>query len=222
MSTNLGFGGEIPLTTPDFEQASDYILTRLAQELSPLLTYHSLSHTRDDVLPAAVRLGKAANLTDEELLLLKTAAVFHDSGFLISYDNHEQYSIRIAREMLPEFGYSPAQIDIITETIAATKMPQRPRTLLQQLMCDADLDLLGREDFIELNHRLQEEVRHITKMARTPQAWLADQIKFLEGHAFFTSQAHDSRDAGKLVNLSRIRSSLSSLNGSGSQGILLP
>lgn len=210
------------MTNPDFEKASRYILTRLAQELSPTLTYHSLFHTRDDVLPAATRLGLAANLSAEELLLLKTAALFHDSGFLIAYDNHEQHSIRIAREKLPEFGYTAEQIEVIAETIAATKMPQRPHTFLQQLLCDADLDLLGREDFFELNHRLHDELQRLSKAPTTAQTWLADQIRFLENHSFFTGPAHDLRDAGKSRNLARIRSRLSSLNGSGSHSILLP
>lgn len=210
------------MTTPDFENASHYILMRLAQELSPALTYHSLFHTRDDVLPAATRLGLAANLSEEDLLLLKTAAVYHDAGFLVSYEDHEDHSIQIAREVLPGFDYSPAQIDIIAETIAATKMPQRPHNFLQQLMCDADLDLLGREDFIELNLRLREEVRCISKIPPTDYAWLTTQIKFLEDHAFFTQPANETREAGKSRNLARIRSHLISLNGSGSNGSLHP
>lgn len=168
------------------------------------------------MLPAAVRLGRAARLSDENLLLLKTAAVFHDSGFLFSYDNHEQHSIHLAREKLPDFGYSAAEIDIVAETIAATRLPQRPHTLLQQLMCDADLDLLGRDDFIELNRRLHEELMRVSKMPPpSPQVWLTSQIRFLENHSFFTGPAHESRDAGKSRNLARIRSSLNSLNGSG-------
>lgn len=201
------------MVIPDYEGASSYILARLGRELSPSLTYHSLSHTRDDVLPAAVRLGQAVHLSDENLLLLKTAAVFHDSGFLVSYDNHEQYSINLAREKLPEFGYSPEQIDTIAETIAATRLPQRPRNLLQQLMCDADLDTLGREDFPELNRRLQEEHQRILKSPPNPQVWLANQVRFLEDHSFFTRAAHEFRDAGKAQNLARIRSRLNSFNG---------
>jgi len=212
----LGIGGQHLLTTPDFESASRYILTRLERELSPSLTYHSLSHTRDDVLPAAVRLGRAAHLSDENLLLLKTAAAFHDCGFLIAYDNHEQHSIRLAREKLPDFGYSAAQIDVIAETIAATRLPQRPHTLLQQLICDADLDLLGRDDFIELNRRLHEELMRVSKTPPpSPQVWLTGQVRFLENHSFFTGPAREFRDAGKSRNLARIRASLNSLNGSG-------
>ena len=171
-------------------------------------------------MPAATRLGQAANLGREELLLLKTAALYHDAGFLISYENHEDHSIQIARETLPAFGYSAGQIEVIAETIAATKMPQRPHTFLQQLMCDADLDLLGREDFIELNRRLHDEVRRVSEAPPTPQAWLASQIKFLEDHSFFTNPAHETRDAGKWRNLARIRSFLTSLNGSGAHSNL--
>ncbi len=130
----------------DFERAKDFALGRLANELAPWLTYHSLRHTRDDVLPAALRLAQAAQVDDSDLLCLATAAVFHDLGFIIAYDDHEAHGIFLARGALPEFGYSVAQVDTVAALIAATKMPQSPASPLAELLCDADLDVLGRED----------------------------------------------------------------------------
>ncbi len=200
---------------PDFSRAKQYVLDRMAHELPPHLTYHSLRHTKDDVLPAAIQLGKAANLNDEEQLLLKTAALFHDTGFLVSYHNHEYHSIRLANAALPQFGYSPEQIAVICDIIAATKMPQRPRNRLQELMCDADLDLLGRGDFLELNRELLAEVQHVTGRPIDKRHWLREQAKFLHDHTFFTAAANRMRGGGKQQNVKLIDAALASLNGAG-------
>ena len=157
----------------DYERAKAYALGRLASELSPKLTYHSLRHTRDDVLPAAVRLAQAADVNGEALLCLTTAALFHDIGFLCNYDEHERGSIAIARAALPHCGYTPEQIETIAGLIAATKMPQRPQTPLEQLLWDADLDLLGSDDFWELN-RLGPQFGGIANKAQRLIAPLGD------------------------------------------------
>lgn len=201
---------------PDFNRAKQYVLERLTHELSPHLTYHSLQHTRDDVLPAAVRLGRAAGLNDEEQLLLQTAALFHDTGFLIDYRNHERHSAGLARETLPQFGYSSEQIDIICGIIGATKMPQSPSGLLQELMCDADLDLLGRGDFLRLNRELLKEVQHFAGQPIREEHWLRDQAQFLRDHQFFTAAARSQHAEGKDHNTSMIATALASLNGTAS------
>lgn len=187
-----------------FYGARAHITDRLASELSPDLVYHCDRHTLQDVLPAAERLGRMAGLDDADLLSLMTAALFHDTGFLKQYHDHETASIAIARNALPGFGYTPEQIDQVTLIIAATRMPQRPRCLLQQLMCDADLDLLGRDDFWELNRQLLEETRCFGTFTLSDEAWFTSQIRFLEDHAFFTPQARTLRDAGKAQNISRM------------------
>jgi uncharacterized protein len=199
---------------PDFERAKQAILERLARELSPQLCYHSLSHTRDDVMTAADRLGRSSGLDDQKLLLLLTAAAYHDSGFLCAYNDHESSSMIIAAGSLPEFGYSPEQIQSVCDLIAATRMPQRPNGLLEQLICDADLDLIGREDFMRLNGLLLQERRHFDGKLITQKEWLIEQIGFLEDHHFFTDAARQSRQAGKLKNLALMRAALDSLNGS--------
>ena len=198
----------------DFDNVSRHIYSRLSRELSPYLTYHSLFHTRDDVVPAATRLGLSAGLDSEGVLILATAAVFHDTGFLLSYDEHEQYSILIARDTLPAYGYSAGQVAAVVDLIGATRMPQTPKGLLQELMCDADLDLLGRDDFMHLNQLLLQETRHYMNKDMSDGAWFLGQSKFLENHHFFTRVADEFRSAGKVKNMAQIRIVLSSLNGS--------
>src|SRR5262249_11139094 len=143
-----------PMRQSNFEYARAYALQRLERELPPALTYHSLAHTRDDVAPATLRLAAIAGISGEQRMLLHTAAYYHDIGFVVQRADHELASARIAAEILPTFGYGPAQIAIIHSMIMATKLPQSPRTLLEQLLADADLDALGRTDFMSRNQAL--------------------------------------------------------------------
>ncbi len=95
------------MSQPDFERAREYVLMRLEQELPPNLFYHGIHHTRDDVLPAVARLAAMARLSKRQTLLLKTAALYHDIGFIEQYEMNEPVAIRIASETLPSFGYDP-------------------------------------------------------------------------------------------------------------------
>ena len=199
---------------PDFEQARSYVLGRLERELSPRLTYHSLCHTRDDVLPAVIRLGRHAGVDEDDLLLLSTAALFHDTGFLYVYNDHERESVALAHAVLPEFGYPAASIQLVVELIGATRMPQNPTTPLQELMCDADLDLLGRDDFWTLNRKLLSEVHYYGGQAISEGEWLKGQTRFLEEHRYFSPAAHALRDEGKRRNLALMQRALRSVNGS--------
>src|SRR5205085_3432874 len=97
-------------TQPDFASARAYVLGRLERELSPLLCYHSVMHTRDDVVMAAERLAALEGVSGEALLLLRTAAYFHDLGFIEQREQHELIGARVAAEALPHFGYRPDQI----------------------------------------------------------------------------------------------------------------
>ncbi len=172
------------------------VLLRLERGLSPKLYYHGIHHTRDDVLPAAIRLGEMATLGEEDALLLKTAALYHDIGYLENYMNHEMTGARIAAEELPELGYSPEQVQKIVDMIMATRMPQAPRTLLDQLMCDADLDSLGREDFFITSHRLRLELKELG-LETSVRDWYTRQLKFLEGQIYWSEFARQLREEGK-------------------------
>lgn len=193
---------------PDYEGAKQYVLGRLASELSPDLLYHGLRHTRDDVLPAAIRLGRAEGVKEQDLMLLQTAALYHDAGFLVARQDHERHSMDLARAALPRFGYSAGQIETVCGIIAATRLPQRPENLLQELMCDADLDLLGRDDFMKLNYELLMEVRRVTGRLISDADWLRAQVQFLCNHRYFTAAARASRAEGEKRNIALLDAAL--------------
>lgn len=185
---------------PNYEQAKRYALDRLQRELSPQLYYHSLAHTRDDVLVAAQRFAKEEQVDDATLLLVCTAAVYHDVGYVIQRDEHEAAGVVIAREVLPKFGYDPAQIQAISGMIMATRLPQTPHNLLEEIIADADMDSLGRNDFLTISFNLQSELAAVG-MVVEDKDWLARQKRFLESHRYFTNAARRLRDEGKQNNI---------------------
>jgi uncharacterized protein len=191
----------------DHEGARTYALDRLANELAPLWVYHSLAHTRDEVLPAAERLAALESVGGEELLLLLTAACYHDLGFLEQRIQHEIIGARMAAAALPAFGYSPHQIALVEGMILATQLPQSPRTLLEQLLADADLDVLGRTDFLARNRDLRTELASCA-VYFSDAAWYAGQIAFLQGHHYWTASMRQLRDPQKQRNIAALQALL--------------
>lgn len=185
---------------PDFETARQYALDRLQRELSLLVTYHSLAHTVDEVAPAADHLAALEGVTGEDLLLLRTAALYHDVGFVEQHHDHEAGSARIAAAVLPGFGYTPAQIQAIVGMILATQLPQAPHTLLEQIMADADLGILGRPNYLPRNAALRAELAAFG-LIMTDTQWYGNQLKFIRDHRYFTASARQLRDAQKQINV---------------------
>jgi uncharacterized protein len=187
-----------------------YVLSRLESELAPDLSYHNLSHTRDDVVPAALRLADLAGIAGDERQILEIAALFHDVGFLNRRQGHERAGCEIARRVLPGFGLEVDQIERIAQIIMATKLPQSPQDLLGEILADADLDVLGRDDFFSRNHDLRREMEEASGPI-SDQDWYSQQLGFLEGHTYFTPAARALRGAGKARNLAEIFRRLESL-----------
>ncbi len=195
---------------PDIDQAMRYVLTRLEQELSPQRVYHNVAHTRNEVVPAAERLATLEGIEGEALLLLRTAAWFHDLGFIRQGAGHEAIGARIAAQALPAFGYRPEHITVIQGMIMATRLPQSPCTLLEQIIADADLDMLGCDEFVTRNHDLRLEMA-IYGQVMTDEAWYISQIEFLRGHRYFTAAANASQAEGKERNIRWLGEMLASL-----------
>ena len=181
------------VSRPDYDHAKAYALARLESQLPSFLSYHSLYHTRDDVLPAAERLALFEGIGTGDLLLLQTAVLYHDIGFTIQVDNHESLSAQIAAEILPSFGYLPDEIQKIQGMILVTKLFTPPQTLLEAIMVDADLDVLGREDFFKRNLDLRTE---ITRLGRnqTDGQWYSQQLRFMKTHRYRTISAQAMRN----------------------------
>ncbi|MEM1216569.1 MAG: HD domain-containing protein [Bacteroidota bacterium] len=141
----------------NYQAAKDFILEKLRTELADELYYHGLHHTLD-VLAVTEELAELLDIAPHERVLLRTAALYHDAGFTVSATEHELRGCEIARAHLPGFGYRPADIERICGMITATKIPQSPQNQLEEILCDADLDYLGRDDFYPIGATLFDEL----------------------------------------------------------------
>jgi len=193
-----------------FEQARGYALDRLERELSPHLVYHGIGHTRDEVVPAAEMLAGMEDIRGEPLYLVLTAAWFHDIGHVKEALDHERISVEIAAQVLPTFGYSEGEIRIIRGAILATALPQSPQTPLEEILVDADLDVLGRETFMQRNQDLRCELYSFGKDF-TDEQWYANQLDFIQGHQYFTASARVMRNRQKSLNINDLQNTLREL-----------
>lgn len=185
-----------------YKTIQEDILELLEKNLPSNLYYHDLKHTID-FLYVAEEIGRKEGINEEEMLLLKCAALFHDAGFIVSYDNNEEIGAKMAAETLEKNGFSSTQIETVKRLIMATKMPPRPKDLLEKIMCDADLDYLGRPDFIPISQNLFRELFERGKI-NTIDQWNKMQYKFIQNHSYFTSTAREKRDAGKQLVLKEL------------------
>lgn len=184
------------------QAAIDFIQTRLKEELAEHLFYHSHGHTID-VIDASARIGAAEGITENEQKLLSVAAAYHDCGFLTTYAGHEEAGCRIARETLPDFGFGDSAIETICDMIMATQVPQKPQSLLAEILCDADLDYLGRDDFFSIGEQLFKEWM-VVGIVMDERTWNRIQVKFLNSHQYHTAFAKKVRTPVKLAHLAEV------------------
>jgi predicted metal-dependent HD superfamily phosphohydrolase len=198
------------LESMDFELMRNWILNHLKSLLPENMLYHDIPHTLN-VEKAAMRYGKLEGITSEEMRLIRTAALFHDSGFILKYDHNEDFGIAMAKAMLPKFGYSIEQIEIVCNCIHATKPNVLPESLLEQIMVDADYDYLGRPDYHVIVKKLRQELSDYgTEMSEVE--WLKYQLNFLENiHKYFTVSAKNIRNYGKSVRINDLKRKLENL-----------
>lgn len=187
----------------NYHAAKAYILNRLKHGLSEQLAYHSLYHTLD-VLHITGELCELENVTAYDSLLLKTAALYHDSGFLISNKTHEELGCGIAKESLPNFNYTEEEINRICGMIMATKIPQSPQNKLEEILCDADLDYLGRDDFQRIGQTLFRELETYN-ILNTELAWNKLQVQFIGKHSYFTATNKFRREPKKQTHLQALK-----------------
>lgn len=196
-------------TQQNFLNVRNYFIDLLEQnEFVSKLKYHGPHHTID-VMEAAERIGRSEGLSEEELMLVKVAALFHDSGFLNKYQNNESEGAKLANRELPRYGFTDAQVEIVEGMILATKIPQDPKTHMEEVLCDADLDYLGRskKEFDVISDSLAQELVDM-KSLKTLKQWDPIQIKFLEAHKYFTKTCVKTRRPGKIERLREIKARL--------------
>lgn len=190
-----------------YKEAENWVFAKLAHELDDVLVYHDIKHTAD-VVRAADRLCYLEGISQHDTIMVRTAALFHDVGFCEQYMDNEELAAGVAREVLPQFGYTPEEVATIGQMIMATRVPHHPRNKLDEIICDADLDYLGRDDFHPIADNLKIELMHYG-IIKTDKEWDEIQVKFFNLHRYFTSSAIKLRQEKKAAHLQEIQSRLS-------------
>ena len=199
--------GLIPM---DFELARKSVLSKLKTALPSTIVYHDLNHTLY-VEKAAKRLAFLEGIKGEDLILLRTAVLFHDVGFIMTANDNEEIAVKLMKTELPQYGYSEEHIETISKIIRATIRGSKPESLLEKIMCDADHDYLGRANYHVIAKRLRKELEHHGKIM-SEKEWIIFQLNYLEHeHKYYTETAKNIRDEGKNRRISELKSLLYNL-----------
>ena len=185
-----------------YYQIKTAVLSKLEAELPERYYYHSFSHTID-MHDSAERIASFENVGENDKEIVLVAALFHDAGFIIDRENHEMHSCTIAKELLPQYDYASSEIDTVCNLIMATQMPVQPKNKLEEIICDADLDYLGRDDFKAIGDLLYRELSE-SGGVNGLEEWNQLQIRFLTNHRYYTNYSQTHRESVKQENLKRL------------------
>lgn len=178
-------------------------LDDLNTKLSNKLFYHSVNHTKDALKTCELYL-RHMNIDPYQAKLLRIGILFHDIGFTETIVEHEAKSAEIATKMMSDLGFSKDDIQIVVGLILSTKVPQQPHTVLEQIICDVDLDYLGRDDFYPISNLLYKELKAYSIVTNL-DVWNKIQIKFLENHKYHTEFAINKRQPEKEKRIAELK-----------------
>jgi uncharacterized protein len=184
----------------------DFVIGLLRDKLPENYLYHNPDHTLY-VIERALEIGRHEKCTEEELEFIKIAALWHDTGYIQTYKNHEEESCRIARQYLPEYGYPAEYVDRICDMIMVTKIPQLPKNKLEEILADADLEYLGTTEFEIKSDCLFKELLSV-KPSYTATEWDQAQISFIANHHYFTRYCQEYKEPVKREHLLKLTGSL--------------
>ncbi|HLN52636.1 MAG TPA: HD domain-containing protein [Lentimicrobium sp.] len=186
----------------DLEALADFVCKKMEHELPPFVVYHGVDHTYD-VHNSVLRLAKMEKVDTYNTNLIEAAAWLHDIGIIVRFEDHESISARMASDILPKFGFTDEEITKIKNMIQCTKLPQAAYTIGEKILCDADLDYLGRNDFFIIGQKLRLEWE-LTGNTISLIDWYKVQMDFLSKHNYFTESAQLLRNERKAKNMAEI------------------
>ncbi|MFH4969503.1 HD domain-containing protein [Gaetbulibacter sp. M240] len=181
------------------QKALEILNTELPEELY----YHDIGHILD-VLYVVNRYIRRHEIDKINGNLLRIGALLHDIGFTRTKIEHEAKGAEIAKELMPQFGYTEEEIKIVQDLIMATKIPQSPKTEMERIICDADLDYLGRRDFYDIGEKLYKELK-FAGVVDNQDDWNKLQIKFLTSHSYHTEFAKTNRQPNKEKRIEELK-----------------
>lgn len=184
--------------------AEQYVVDIFSKKIGKNFLFHSFAHTREVVLHTELIAGNY-ELNEDEHTALILAAWFHDTGYSAGLKKtHEEESQKIATEFLKQHNASQEMMDRVNGCIIATRMPQSPTNLLEQIICDADLFHLGSKNFKEKNKLLRQEINQLEDHKIGKKEWIELNIEFLDRHRYFTEYAREMLEPVKQAHLKEL------------------
>jgi hypothetical protein len=187
----------------DLEKLKEEVFSILRESLPKQLNYHTVKHTQD-VFNVSHHISSLYRIPEQEQTLLLISALFHDIGFIHTYKGHEEKSVELCRQILEPYNLRPADLKAIDGMIKTTKIPQAPTTFLEKIICDADLDYLGRDDFYSTGSLLFEEYLSYG-FVNSEKEFDDIQIRFLENHRYHTGYSKLARGFRKMNYLKELK-----------------
>ena len=180
---------------PNKLHMKNFVVELLKDNLPVCYYYHNHEHTLY-VQEKAIQIGRHESCTEKEIDLLSAAALWHDTGYINTYNGHEEASCVLAKKYLPGYGFSENDIRKICGMIMATRVPQMPKNKLEEIIADADLEYLGTISATEKAGLLFKELQSLTP-SLTDAAWNKMQAAFLQTHHYFTRYCKENREPVK-------------------------
>ncbi len=193
--------------TDILQMASDHAREVLTTRAPDWAIYHSVQHTVDTV-EAVREIAEGSKLDRPETEIVLLAAWFHDTGYTQTAEGHEEHSATMAREFLTHHGYPADRTDAVVRCILATKVPQQPADILEEVICDADMAHIGTKRFFDKNELIRTEMERRAGTPMTEVEWLSISTNFVASQRFHTKYAREEFQARKMKNLLRLQESL--------------
>lgn len=184
--------------------AADYVTKQFNFNLPQEITYHNLAHIKEAV-KTVKEIGKKSKLKPGEIEMLLLAAWFHDIGMIYQYSDHEEKSAELCQNFLTSHDYSRKNIKTVVKIIRSTRLPQEPKNLLEEIMCDADLSYIGKKNFDLRAQRLRKEWKNMLDKNFSDYEWLKANIDFLLANKFHTKSAKSLFDKQRKENLAKLQ-----------------
>ena len=189
--------------------AERHVRDLLHEKLPGIRKYHNIAHTIR-VVEKCSEISVHENLPEEDTEGLLLAAWFHDTGYVYGTIEHENLSAEIATQFLKESSVTDILVASVCRAILATKLPTRPKTRIEKILCDADMQHLGAADFKQQSDLLKRERELETKVVIDEMTWNRVNISFLKQHAYFTTYARTTWENQKQINLLHIMNQVQS------------
>ncbi len=196
--------------------ASQFVEDLFKDKLPSWVVYHNFNHTAE-IVEAVKEIGEGSKLSKTEMEITLLAAWFHDTGYIGGADGHEARSAEIASAFLRERGYPADRIERVAGCIKATMVPQTPKNLLEEVLCDADMVHLGKKKFFEKGDLMRLEFERRMDKSFTDLEWLNSNIEFLARHKYHTKYAREAFSKRSEKNMIRLQERVRDASGADSE-----